>query len=420
MYKKLAVTLAIGLLFAATLTSQQITDPKEYEDYVKALNETDKAKKVQLLTDFVTKYPKTVMKEQALELKLRTQQADGKMGAETAKEILTVNPNNTTASLVLSYAFMQTPLSDTDPQFQQKLSEAEATAKHGIEATAAMPKPANASDADFTASKNLMTSTHYQALGLIGLYRKDYDAGIDGFKKAGEATPNDASLAYRIGDSYDKEFRAAKSEDEKIAKAQMILWYFARASALEGPGALNAQAKATADSYLTRFYKSFHGSDEGLAQLKEQAKAQFNPPGDFHVKTKAEMQPAPPPPPPEPAIPDDVTKMPFGQVMYVLAKDDDKAHEVFGKLKGIGMALDGVIVSSTPPTAPKTIHVAVLKKTQETAGAYDVVLSLAAATTALKAGKGRAIEFEGVVKEYKENKLVIGEGKITSSAAKKP
>lgn len=410
MDKKLSVLAATILLLASSLVRampQQITDAAEYNAYVAALGEQDKAKKIQLIDAFLTKYPKTVVKEQALEVKLQTQQQSGQMGADTAKDILQVNPNNTTAMLVLSFAFMQTPLQEADPQFQQKLTDAEATAKHGIESVGAMKKPDNMSDADFQARKNAMLSTHYQALAIIGLYRKDLNAALDAFKQAAQVAPNDASLFYRIGDTLTK---------QRPIKYDEALWAFARAVSIEGASALSAQGKQQVDTYLTKFYTQYHGSEEGLKELKDQAKnAPFAPDG-FHIKTKAELAPPPPPTPVEPPIPDDVTKMPFGQIISVLSKGDDKSKEVFTKLKAMGgMALEGKIVSHLPAAAPKTLHIAVLKKTQETEGAYDVVLTLAAPTTAVRAAKGKAIEFEGVIKDFKESPpaLVLAEGKFT-------
>jgi hypothetical protein len=413
MLKKLSLIAVTAFLLVSTLArGQQITDATEYNTYVLALNEKDPAKQIQLLDAFMAAYPRTVVKEQALELKLRAQQASGQMGEQTARDILQVNPNNTTAMLVLSYAFMQSPLSESDPAFQQKLSDAEANAKHGIDTVNALVKPVNVSDDAFQASKNTMLATNYQAEAIVGLYRKDYAASLAAFKLAASITPNDAALFYRIGDTLTKE-RPVKWDD--------ALWAFARAASLDGAGAMNAAGKQQVDSYLTRAYTAYHGSDEGLAQLKEQAKAAAFAPDGFHIKTKAEMAPPPPPPPPEAPIPDDVTKMPFGQIVIVLSKDDDKAKEVLGKLKAVGgMDLEGVIVSATPTAAPKTVRIAVLKKTQETEGAYDVELLLAAPTTAVRAAKGKAVEFTGSVKDYKANPfaLTLSAGKIVGPVKK--
>jgi tetratricopeptide (TPR) repeat protein len=416
MLKKLSLIAVTAILVLAALPTparaQQITDATEYNAYVAALGEKDPGKQVQLLDAYLAAYPKTVMKEQALELKLRAEQASGKMGEDTARAILQVNPNNTTAMLVLSYAFIQTPLKDDDPALQQKLADTEAVSKHSIDAVNAMAKPANASDDQFQSSKNTMMTTSYQALAIIGLYRKDYASSLDYFKKAAAITPNDAALFYRIGDTLAK---------EKPVKWDSALWAFARAVSIDGPGAMTGSGKATVDAYLTKVYTAYHGSVEGLDDLKTQAKAASFPPDGFHIKTKQELAP---PPPPEPPIPDDVTKMPFGQIVMVLRKDDDKAKEVFGKLKALnaagGMDLEGVIVSATPAVGPKVIHLAVLKSTQDTPGAFDVELLLAAPTTAVRAAKGKAVEFTGLIKDYKADPfaLTLSGGKIVGPVKK--
>jgi hypothetical protein len=408
----LAGTLALAAALAAGLLAQEprITDPAEYNAYNTAYIETSPAKKVELLDAFLAKYPKTVMKEQALVLKLQAQtQSGAQLPAlmDTARTILTVNPNHERAMLILSAGFLQGTPAETDPQFQQKLTDAETIAKQGIAGVDNLKRGDGVSDADFQASKNVTASTHYHVLGVIGLLRKDVPAALSGFKKAAELSPNDASLFYTIADTLAR---------QKPVEYDQMLWAFARSAVIEGPMALNAQGKQTVDSYLQRVYTSRHGSDEGLAQLKEAAKASPFAPADFHVKTKAEMAPPPPPPPPEAPIPDDVTKMPFGQIKLVLSKDDDKAKEVFGKLKAAGgMGLEGKIVSFT---APKTLHVAVLKKTQEADGEFDVVLVLAAPALAARVPKGKAIEFEGTVKEFKANPfaLTLGDGKIIPAA----
>jgi len=404
-------TLMLGVvLTVAQATQPKITDTTEYNTYMTALNEPDAAKKIGLLDAFLAKYPSTTAKEQALEVKLQAQTQAGKPLTDlmdTARALLTVNPHHERARLILAAGFLQAPPKDTDPTFQQQLSDAEANAKAGIDGINDMKRGQGVSDADYQASKNVTASTDYHVLGVIGLLRKDIPAAMENMKKAAELSPNDASLFYVIADTL---------AHQKPVDSDPMLWAYARAVVIEGQQALPAAFKQQIDTYLTRVYTARHGSDEGLAQLKEAAKASPFPPADFHVKTKAEMAPPPPPPPPEPPIPDDVTKMPFGQIKVVLSKDDDKAKEVFGKLKAVGgMALEGTIVSFT---APKTVRVAVLKKTQETEGEYDVVLVLAAPTLAARVPKGKNIEFEGVVKDYKASPfaLTLSDGKIVPPA----
>ncbi len=411
--KLIALGVLLGAVMAVAQAAQNLPkDAAEYNVYYAAVTEADPAKKIAALDAYLAKYPNSVAKEQVLEIKMQTQSTTGAglpALVETAKALLTVNPKHERARLILSFAFLQAPPAETDPQFQQKLDDAAANAKAGIEGINDMKRGEGVSDADFQANKNVTSGTHYRVLGVIGFLKKDVNEGIANFKKAAEMMPNDASLPAAIADTLARQ--PQKDYDQ-------IMWYYARADMIEGAQALQGQTKTTVDSYLARAYKNRHGSDEGFDQLKAAAKASPNPPEGFHIKTAAEMAPPPPPPPPEAPIPDDVTKMPFGQIKYVLSKDDDKAKEVFGKLKAVGeMGLDGTIVSFT---APRTVKVAVLKKTQETEGEFDVILVLAAPTTAVRAAKGKSIEFTGVVKDFKANPfaLTLTDGKILPPSKK--
>jgi hypothetical protein len=75
------------------------------------------------------------------------------------------------------------------------------------------------------------------------------------------------------------------------AKVQQAIFYYARAVSLPtgGVGGLDPKAQKELDDYLKRVYTAIHGSDEGLAQLKELAAKSPAPPADFKIKTSTEM-----------------------------------------------------------------------------------------------------------------------------------
>src|SRR5512147_1316417 len=103
----LVVLMVCGLSLAAgaqaPAQNKQITDPAEYNAYVAALDpQVPPARKIQLLDEFLAKYPNTVVKEDALELKLVAQQQAGQPFEATARQVLQVNPKNFRALLVLS------------------------------------------------------------------------------------------------------------------------------------------------------------------------------------------------------------------------------------------------------------------------------------------------------------------------------
>ncbi|MEO8597595.1 MAG: hypothetical protein ABI759_30025 [Candidatus Solibacter sp.] len=103
-----------------------------------------------------------------------------------------------------------------------------------------------------------------------------------GYKKALEQYPESALIAYQLG-------RALRCQQtagpEKVPQA---LYEFARASAVDPTLGGTMDAKAL-NNYLESAYSSYHGSLEGLDQLKTQAKANPLPPADLKIKTATQI-----------------------------------------------------------------------------------------------------------------------------------
>src|SRR3979490_301354 len=120
-------------------------DPAEYNAYVGAVQQQDPAAKISGLEAFLTQYPNSVMKEDALELLMGTyQQANNQAKViDTANRLLSVNPENARALVLLAY----------NERASQKWADAKQHAERGLQAVAKMAKPDGASDADFTKQK---------------------------------------------------------------------------------------------------------------------------------------------------------------------------------------------------------------------------------------------------------------------------
>src|SRR5215831_16319303 len=84
---------------------KEIKDPAEYNAYVGAVQQQDPAAKISGLEAFLTQYPNSVMKEDALEILMGTyqQKGDAAKMADTAQRLLAVNPNNVRALALLAY-----------------------------------------------------------------------------------------------------------------------------------------------------------------------------------------------------------------------------------------------------------------------------------------------------------------------------
>ena len=311
------VTLLMALLVVAPAAGQQITDVAEYNAYVSTLNEKTPATKLQMLDQFLAKYPNTVVKEQALEVKMNTLQQVGQSSEPAARQLLEVNPNHLRALFWVSYFFYQTPLSPNDPELEKKLSAGGEFARRGIEQLASFQVP-NVSAEDLEKQKNAFEATFRQALGVVADIRKKYDAAQTEYRRAAELSPQDGGLFYRLGNVY-----IAQRPDPKYNEA---FWAFARVATMDGAGALQPAGRQQVDDYLRKIYEQYHGPDEeGLTQLKQQAKAQPFPPPDFKVLSKAEVAAA------APVVPEELS---FDEIRDMLLKGEAKGEELWEKMKG--------------------------------------------------------------------------------------
>ena len=161
------------------------------------------------------------------------------------------------------------------------------------------------------------------------------------------------------------------------------------------------------DAYLRKVYEQYHGPDEeGLAQLKQHAKAQPFPPTDFKVLSKAEVIAA------APVIPEELS---FREIRDMLLKGDAKGKELKEKIEGVKLEFPrGGIISATGPRRARTVRLVVLPETaqRDPEKGYDVEMILGALTRGVLEGK--LVRFEGIVNSYQEDPFVLSivDGKI--------
>src|ERR1700687_5243444 len=120
---------------------KEIKDPAEYNAYVGAVQQTDAAAKVSGLEAFLTQYPNSVMKEDALELLMSAYQqtANQAKTLETAQKVFLANPCNIRALALLAYT--KRTLAEAGQNAQQNLAEAVQSAEKGLQGLPAMTQP---------------------------------------------------------------------------------------------------------------------------------------------------------------------------------------------------------------------------------------------------------------------------------------
>jgi len=127
--------------------------------------------------------------------------------------------------------------------------------------------------------------------GIDALTKKDYDSAEAAFRKAFQAYPDNVVVAYNLARTLMGEY-FAKTHLEKFPEA---LYLYARAASLDPTTSGVTKAWQTTEQgnptkALTSYYTQYHGSEDGLAALKELAVKSPTPPEGFTVKSKAEVE----------------------------------------------------------------------------------------------------------------------------------
>lgn len=153
-------------------------------------------------------------------------------------------------------------------------------------------KPEGVGDADWARArgdfrKAARAVSLYLALkpGLDAMQSKDWVTAEAAFSKALQAYPDSTLAAYRLGTSE----IAQQSTDP--AKISLGLYEIARAVAID-PGKSDfstPEVRAQYDNYLKNVYVQYHGSEDGLDQLKQRALAWPTLPARFHIMSAAEI-----------------------------------------------------------------------------------------------------------------------------------
>ncbi len=149
---------------------KKIKDPAEYNAYVGAVQQQDAAAKISGLEAFLTQYPNSVMKEDALEVLMAAYQQAGKQDkvVDTANRLLTVNPNNVRALVLLAF---------TDAS-AKKWADAKPARRTRLAALPICPSPMASSDADFAKQKRRLGALLKSVAGFSALQLKD-NAGAE-------------------------------------------------------------------------------------------------------------------------------------------------------------------------------------------------------------------------------------------------
>lgn len=335
--KKILLTVVLGVaVVAGAQTAAQpaqgqpaapqapvIKDPAEYNAYVGAVQQKDANAKISGLEAFLTQYPNSVMKNQALEILMGTyQQANNvKKTMETATKLVTADTCNVRALALLAY-FDRVLAQGGDANAKQMLADGK---KYGQQGLDCLPK---ITDPEIAKMKDQMTGIFNAAIGISDLQDKDYAGAVPALRKTVDGNPNDFSVVYPLALAY---------LGQTPPDFQNGIWFAARAAAVAP-----APAQAQIEKYARSQFVKFHAGDDGWAE--------------FLAAAKANGPQVPVPPAPTPAdqahkmvqetAPD---KMDFAQWEFVLTNGVQADQDtVWNAIKGKPVQMNGTIISTTP------------------------------------------------------------------------
>ncbi len=224
------------------------------------------------------------------------------------------------------------------------------------------------------------------------------------FKQALTKYPDSGVLANQIAAA------SLKQQSTSPAKTQQALFYYARAVSMPvgGVGQLDAAGQKALDDYLKKIYTTVHGSDEGLAQLKDMASKATAPPDGFKVKTASELAAA--------AEEEFRTKNPQlamwmsikGQLADTNGQqyfdDQLKEHDMSGE--GGTKLLKGTLLEAKPACNPKELMVAIPMPNSNGTPTAEITLKLDAALKG-KPETGTDIQFNGVPMAFAKEPFML-------------
>ncbi len=370
----LVAVLGIGTAWCQA-PKKEVKDRAEYDLFMSVTKETNDAKRLEYLNTWKEKYPDSAFKEERLQYFLNTYKNLNK-GAnmlETAKEMTAMDPKN------LMGLYWQTVLTVTLADTSPDALAAGEKAANSLIACIDTGKPAGATEEAWQKEKKTLESVAHTTLGWVAMQRKQSEAAEKSFAKSLEYNPNNAQVAYWMGATI-----LAQRKGERQAEA---LFYFARAAAMTGPGALTGPVKQTAEQYFTKLYTTYHGDASGIDEVKNYAAANTKPGPDFKLLSKLEIQSQ---------KDQEFAKQNPQLALWMRVKTELAAangEQYFAEhVKDTALPpLKGRIVSHKPAKFPKEIVVGI-----EKADVAEITLKLENPPKgAVKADPGTEIEFEG-------------------------
>src|SRR5271157_4241848 len=387
---------------------KEIKDPAEYNAYVGAVQQQDAAAKVSGLEAFLTQYPNSVMREDALELLMGSYQQTGNSAKtlDTAQKVLQANPCNIRALALLAYT--KRAMAEAGQNAQQNLADAGQSGEKGLQCLQTATKPEGTPDADWEKLKSQTAVIFNGAAGMSAYQAKDYAKTQQFLRASVEGDPTNLRDVYPLALAYLTAGPAEKDLDG--------LFFIARAANL---------AQGAGKDQIAKFgkskYNKYHGSEEGWSDVLALTATTTLPPANFTIKQYV------PPTPAEQAAAlvksKKVQEMSFAEWQMVLSDGTpEDAEKVWTTLKGKPLQMVAHIISID--SSGKATKLTLAGSSDDVdAKRADIDLTMTAAIPAKQMPKEDTdFQFEGTPVSYvaKPFVMTMNEGALLVKAAPKP
>jgi tetratricopeptide (TPR) repeat protein len=387
---------------------KEIKDPAEYNAYVGAVQQTDAAAKVSGLEAFLTQYPNSVMKEDALELLMGAYQqtANQAKTLETAQKVLTANPCNIRALALLAYT--KRAMAEANQNAAQNLTDAGTSGEKGLQCLQTATKPDGTPAADWEKLKAQTSVIFNGAAGMSHYQAKDYANAQKFLRASVEGDPANLRDVYPLALAYLTPGPAEKDLDG--------LFFIARASNL---------AQGAGKDQIAKFgkskYNKFHGSEEGWSDVLAKTATTTLPDAGFTIKQYV------PPTPAEQAAAlvksKKVEEMSFAEWQMILSDGTpEDSEKVWGALKGKPLQMAAHIISLDSSGKATKLMLAGSSDDIEAKRA-DIDLTMSAAIPVKQMPKEDTdFQFEGTPVSYvpKPFVMTMNDGALLVKSAPKP
>jgi hypothetical protein len=404
--KKTIVTLivmtAMGVgLLAQAPAAKNWKDRAEYDLYDAITKDAQPAARLANLDKWKSGYPQSEYADLRQKAYLITyQQLNNHRAAfDMAVEILKTDPNDqTSVQEILGFLRALMPATKVD------LETAEKTARYLLANADAVygpaKKPQGVADDAWAKTKPTMVNFAQFTLGYIGVTEKDSAKAEAELLKTIQQDASNAQASYMLAGVL-----LAQQKDHPD-KMPLAIFEYARAAVYDGPGSLDAATRKQVDTFLTtKAYPTYHGSAQGLDQIKTQAKTNALPPGGFAIKSvvdlaKEEQEKR------DAAAKENPMLAFWNEIKESLTGDGSAAYWEAMKDAGLPGGHNGVtkfkgkLVSATPELKPKVLTIAIAGETADATIKLDEPLPG-------KMEPGGEISFSGAAKEFSKDPYMV-------------